>query len=369
MLADQIEPLVIHLRALMPGRPLFEKRVWDGVNVLSISCPQLPFGSFSHFNTRLMEFFAEPLVRKVLRSADLIHGAEAYPAGFVTGKWAVKANKPFTFNVIGSDLNLFLKRNHSKLGKRWLVNLQGVICNSNALKNDLKLLIGELPNLQTIYRGVDTETFSPIGTKAGPQALLPPVRFLYLGGFHTWDSRDGTYNLKGEHTLLDAWRRIEKKISSVSLAIGGPGVYQDKLQQWKTTLTKPQNVFCINSLNPSEVPDFIRSSDVVIIPSLNEGLPNIAKEALACGRPVLGTNVGGIPEVVDNGKTGLIIPPNDPESLAAGIKWFYDNRDQINIMGNNGRNQMIQLFSWEQYKINALAFFGSAINKNCQGRE
>lgn len=369
ILSDSIQPKVIHFRALKPGRRLIENRVWEGVEITTLSIPQLPLGSYSYLNTWLMEVCGRPLVKSLLKSADLIHGAEAYPAGFVAGKWAKKYRKPFTFNVIGSDLNLFLKRNHSKLGNRWLMNLQGVICNSNALKNDLKSLIGELPNMQTIYRGVDTETFSPLGTKAGPQALLPPVRFLYLGGFHTWDSRDGTYNLKGEHTLLDAWRRIENKISSVSLAIGGPGVYQDKLQQWKTTLTKPQNVFCINSLNPSEVPDFIRSSDVVIIPSLNEGLPNIAKEALACGRPVLGTNVGGIPEVVQNGKTGLIIPPNDPESLAAGIKWFYDNRDQINFMGNNGRNQMIQLFSWEQYKINTLAFFGSAINKNCQGRE
>lgn len=359
ILSDHIHPVVIHLRALKPGRPLVEKRVWDGIDVLSISCPQLPMGSYSHFNTRLMEFFAEPLVREVLRSADLIHGAEAYPAGYVSGKWAIKNDKSFTFNVIGSDLNLFLKRNHSRLGNRWLTNLQGVVCNSNALKKDLQHLLGELPNVRTIYRGVNTDVFSLEGEKAGPQTSLPPVRFLYLGGFHTWDPQEGTYNLKGEHTLLEAWRMVENQLPSASLAIGGPGVYQEQLQQWKITLKTPQNFFCINSLDPSDVPNFIRASDVIIIPSLNEGLPNIAKEALACGRPVLGTNVGGIPEAVEDGKTGVLVPPNDPKALADGIKWFCDNQEQIVVMGEAGRDQMINFFSWNQYKTNMLEFISS----------
>ncbi len=361
VLSELIQPVVIHFRALKPGRPLVEKRVWDGIEVLSISCPQVPLGSYSHFNTQLIEFFAEPLVRTVLRSADLIHGAEVYPAGFVSGKWALKENKPFTFNVIGSDLNLFLKRNHLRLGKRWLTNLHGVVCNSIALQKDLQQLIGKLPNMRTIYRGVDVDVFSPVGGKAGPQASIPPVRFLYFGGFHTWDSQDGTYNLKGEHTLLDAWKLVENQVPSASLAIGGPGVYQERLQQWQATLTNPQHAFCINSIDPSCIASYIRSSDVLIIPSLNEGLPNIAKEALACGRPVLGTNVGGIPEVVENGKNGLIISPDDPKALANGIKWFCDNQDQIKVMGETGRVRMIKSFSWGQYQRNMLEFFQSLI--------
>jgi glycosyltransferase involved in cell wall biosynthesis len=284
----------------------------------------------------------------------------------VCGKWALRENRPFTFNVIGSDLNLFLKRNNSRLGNQWLTNLKGVVCNSEALKKDLQNLIGDLPNVRTIYRGVDTDVFSSEGEKAGPQASLQPVRFLYLGGFHTWDPNEGTHNLKGGHTLLEAWRMVENQVPSASIVIGGPGVYQEQFRSWQATLTNPQHAFCINSIDPVHVASYIRSSDVVIIPSLNEGLPNIAKEALACGRPILGTNVGGIPEVVENGKTGLIIPPDNPGALAAGIKWFYGNQGQIKIMGNNGRNQMKEFFSWEQYKDNMIEFFGSAISKNPQ---
>jgi len=367
VLSEVVHPIVVHLRALKPGRPLVEKRVWDGIDVLSISCPQLPLGSYSHFNTQLMEYFGEPLVRKAIKSAGLVHAAEAYPAGYVSGKWSQKYGLPFTFNVIGSDLNLFLKKNYSRIGRQWLTNLRGAICNSNSLQKNLNQLMGELPTVRTIYRGVDTEVFSPEGVKAGPQAILPPVRFLYLGGFHTWNPLEETYNLKGGHTLLNAWRRIDCQLSLASLVIGGPGVYRDQLWQWQAKLTNPERFFCVNSIDPSDIANYIRASDVVIIPSLSEGLPNLAKEALACGRPVLGTNVGGIPEVVEHGKTGLIIPPDNSEALSAGIKWFCDNQEQIITMGNNGRSQMKEFFSWEQYKHNTIDFWESTVGKNLQG--
>jgi L-malate glycosyltransferase len=360
-LSESIQPEVIHFRALKPGRPVIEKRVWDGIDVTSVACPQLPLGSYSHINTQLLEYFGKAFVDRVLSSADLIHAAEAYPAGYVAGKWALKKQKPFTFNVIGSDLYLFLTKNYSKLGNRWLKSLKGVVCNSGALKEDLKQLMGELPNVRTVYRGVDTANFSPIGDKVGPQESLSPVRFLFLGGFHTWDSKKAEFNLKGGHTLLEAWKKVEKQLPSASLVIGGPGFYEEKLRQWQKSLNNPQQFFCINSVDPSDIANFIRASDVVIIPSLNEGLPNLAKEAQACGRPVLGTNVGGIPEAVEDGKTGLIIPPSDANAIADGIKWFCDNQDQMIHMGENGRKRMKELFSWEQYKSNMIRFFQSAI--------
>lgn len=63
----------------------------------------------------------------------------------------------------------------------------------------------------------------------------------------------------------------------------------------------------------------IRACDVVVLPSLNEGLPNLAIEAQACGRPVLGTNAGGIPEAVLDGKTGIIVQKGDRDALSKGL--------------------------------------------------
>lgn len=360
-LAHQINPVVIHLRALKPGRPVIEKRVWEGVNVLSISCPQLPLGSASHLNTQLMDNFGGLLLRNGLSNVDIIHGAEAYPAGYVAGKWAARHGKAFSFNVIGSDLNLFLAKNYHRLGKGWTLFLKGVVCNSHELKLKLVRLAGDLPNIHTIYRGVDTEQFHPEGQKKGPQAQFPPPRFLFLGGFHTWDKRQATFNLKGGHTLLAAWEMVENSLPAASLAIGGPGMYREQLEQWQSTLLFPERVVCLKSIDPAEVAGYIRAADVVIIPSLSEGMPNLAKEALACGRPVLGTNVGGIPEVVEERKTGMIVPPGDPSALAAGIQWFSEHPDQIARMGAEGRQAMIRRFSWEQYRRHMAEFFQSVL--------
>jgi len=345
---------------------MLEKRVWDGINVTTISCPQIPFGSFSHFNTLLMEFFGKNLLRKDIGSCDAIHAAEAYPSGYIVGNWALRENKPFSFNVIGSDLNLFLKQNYQQIGNRWLRNLRAVACNSNALKEALRLLMGDLPNVVTIYRGIDTDVFSPDGPRAGPQELLSPVRFLYLGGFHTWDTQSSIFNIKGGHTLLDAWKEVDKQQISISLAVGGPGVYEEQFHQWQNSLERPERVFCLNTVNPAHIPNIIRAADVVVIPSTSEGLPNIAKEALACGRPVLGTNVGGIPEAVENGVSGRIIPPNRPEAIADEIRWFYTNQHRISEMGISGRNRMVELFSWQQYKHKMTQFFEKVVESKPQ---
>lgn len=361
VLSARIQPAVIHFRALKPGRKLVEKRAWDGIEVLTVSCPQLPYGSYSHFNSRLIESLVEPLVMKVLNSADLIHGAEAYPAGYVAGMWAINHHKPVTFNVNGSDLNLFLKRNYSKVGKQWLLNLRGIVCNSDKIKKNLLQLFGELPNIRTIYRGVDTDTFTPEGSKAGPQASLAPVRFLYLGGFHTWDPDKPEYNLKGGQTLLEAWKSVDRLKKSASLIIGGPGNYQDQIENWRKFLQTPQSVFCIHSINPSEVAGYIRASDVVIIPSLQEGLPNLANEAQACARPVLGTFAGGISESVQNGETGILVEPGNAHALAKSMIWFCDHQAAINDMGKKGVDRMNQYFTWEQYRNNMVDFIKSAI--------
>jgi len=367
-LSQHIQPLVIHFRALKPGRKMVENRVWDGINVLSLAVPQLPFGSYSHLNTRLMETFGFPFVKSLLQSADLIHGAEAYPAGFVAGKWALKTNKPFTFNVIGSDLGLFLSRNYDHLSLDWLNNLRGVVCNSQALQSDLISLMGPLNNVTTIYRGVDTQAFSPTGEKSGPQEELPPVRFLFLGGFHTFDEKQPTYNLKGGNSLLQAWQLVDQLDVSASLVVGGPGDYQTQFIQWKNTLRHPKQVFYAGAIKPSKVPCYIRSSDVVIIPSLSEGLPNLAKEAQACGKPVLGTNVGGIPEVVVDGVTGKLVPSEHPQALSQGIQWFCDHQNKLLQMGQIARKRMMDLFSWRQYQAAMLNFFNRILVVGSDGK-
>ena len=356
-LAKQIDAMVIHLRAWRPGRPWLESRKWDGVDILSVACPQLPLGSYSHLNTLLLSVFGAARINSAIASADIVHAMDIYPAGFVASQWARRHGKPVTSHVIGSDLSLFLTPNLRSGGTKWLVALDGVVCNSQAIKEQILGLVHELKNVVVIRRGVDTQAFSPDGPAEGPQAAMSPVRFLYLGGIHTWDTRRGEYSIKGGHVLMQAWPLVEERIGPSSLLIGGPGADTGNLRNWRAGLRKPGAVFITDTISPALVPDWIRASDVVVIPSLQEGLPNLANEAQACGRPVLATDAGGIPESVLDGQTGRIVRRGDPQALAEGMQWFWNNQSLLAAMGQQGRDRMVREFSWERFSQEMLAFF------------
>jgi glycosyltransferase involved in cell wall biosynthesis len=108
------------------------------------------------------------------------------------------------------------------------------------------------------------------------------------------------------------------------------------------------------------MPGLLRASDVVIIPSLRDGLPNLANEAQACGRPVLGSDAGGIPESVQHLKTGKIFKNGDSALLGEEMIWFYRNQDKIPIMGSQARKHMIDNFSWDETTREMLALFETA---------
>ena len=356
-----VQPYVIHLRAWVPGRPFVVRREWEGVPVLSVACPQSPSGMAFHLNAVIQARLGWAFVRGFVEGADVVHSTNLYSAGYVASQWAVAAHKPHTTHVTGSDWNLFLGPRLARIGTRWLRSVDGVACHGMAIMNQLTAVVPDLPNVVVVYRGVDSTAFSPEGPTHGPLSSLPPVRFLYLGGFHSWDPRRAEYNLKGGHTLLKAWQQVEARIAPSSLLIAGPGTELSTLQAWRASLRRPEAVFLSGAVSPSDVPALIRACDVVVIPSLHEGVPNVANEAQSCGRPVLGTDAGGIPESVVHGQTGWIVPRGDPEALASGLEWFHAHRTEVEGMGANGRARMIRHFTWERFSEQMAALFGAAI--------
>ena len=150
-----------------------------------------------------------------------------------------------------------------------------------------------------MYRGVNLEAYHPVGPVIAAIADRPPTRFLYLGGFPPYPGSPHKANTKGGETLLKAWETAEEPLASAGacLCIAGPDSDAASVAAWRAGLKRPDRVHLAGTLDPEAVPAYIRSSDVVLVPSLQEGLPNVATEASACGRPVFGSDVGGIPEV------------------------------------------------------------------------
>ncbi|MEK7165035.1 MAG: glycosyltransferase family 4 protein [Patescibacteria group bacterium] len=86
--------------------------------------------------------------------------------------------------------------------------------------------------------------------------------------------------------------------------------------------------------------DLAQGADIFVIPSVKEGMPYVLLEAMAAGLPIVATNVGGIPEIIKDGQTGLLVPPKNPEKLAAAIGRLIDDPGLRNKLATNARKKV-----------------------------
>ena len=129
------------------------------------------------------------------------------------------------------------------------------------------------------------------------------------------------------------------------------------------SLRFPGQVHVAGSLRPESIPSYIRSSDVVLVPSLREGLPNVALEASACSRPVFGSNIEGIADAVEHRKTGLLIPPGDAGAWKVELVRYASQVASLKMMGEAARRRMEKTFDARNYVPEMLNLYGAALTE------
>ena len=139
---------------------------------------------------------------------------------------------------------------------------------------------------------------------------------------------------KGHADLLDAIGTLAARGERVSLVLAGDGPERPALEARAAALGIADRVFFVGYIDrPQKV---LEETDLMVLPSHTEGLPNAALEALAMQVPVLATAVGGTPEVVVDGDTGRLVPPSAPDAMAAQIAHFLAHRDDWREMARRG---------------------------------
>ena len=171
--------------------------------------------------------------------------------------------------------------------------------------------------------GVDIDFFS----KTTPSNN--PIRFIFIGRF---------LKEKGIFEYIEAAKIVKSKYPDVEfIALGGidkenpSALTQSQLDSLLAdgTIVSPGHV--------NSVKEWLHASSVFVLPSYREGIPCSAQEALACGLPIITTNVPGCRETVEHLKNGFIVPPFSSRSVAESMLFFIENRDQIFIMGEQSR--------------------------------
>lgn len=356
---------VVHLRSWKPGRRRIKTSNVEGLSVTTVTVPQIP--RVPLLNLALYRTLGWSRVRRVLEGCDVIHSVGGAFAGILASHWARRAGKHHVTQVIGSDVNTLLPRMQQKGAVAgWENHIHGVACNSEALARAVLGLYPNAKNVRVVRRGVDLQWNQPVGPVAGPLAGKPPVRYLFLGGFDRYPELPHGTNTKGGMTLLAAWQRAEQELilAGASLLIaGGPGSALGPLARWRATLREPDRVFLAGAFPPDVVASYIRSADAVLIPSLEEGLPNVAMEASACGKAVLASDVGGNREVIVDGETGVLLAAGDEKGWASALVTYANRADALSQMGSRSRLQMESLFDSNAYPAEMLDLYRAALSE------
>lgn len=150
---------------------------------------------------------------------------------------------------------------------------------------------------------------------------------------------------KGHLTLLESLARLRKMQCAPLMLFVGDGDERARLEAHARCLRLTQeNVRFLGTR--SDVPSILRAADFFVLPSETEGLPLSILEAMAEELPIIASRVGGIPELVDDCKQGLLVPPNDPVALAAAIQTISQDKNLRSALGAAARVRVVECFSF-----------------------
>ncbi len=153
--------------------------------------------------------------------------------------------------------------------------------------------------------------------------------------------------IKGHRFFLDAARLVLQSCPDLLFLIIGDGELRQELEEYASSLGIAENIVFLGFRR--DLPTIYADLDIVALSSLNEGLPVSVIEAMAAAKPIVATCVGGVPELLDEGRHGIIVPPSNSEKLANGILEILDNPEMGGRMGELGRKAAM-----ERYTIDTL---------------
>jgi glycosyltransferase involved in cell wall biosynthesis len=352
-LSSDFDLTVVSLSAWKPKRNFRLHYLYEGVQVVKVAVFQMPHFNNSfliRINICLMNIFLPFILgEKIIKECDFIHSTMLVPTSFSISKLATRFNKFHLGQAIGDDVNIYIPKLPELYLKKKINELNYIQFNSEALRSSFyKFTNFPIEKTQVIYRGVDVDFFKLEKLVDNDNEN---VVFLFLGGIQTYIKNEfNQENTKGAHVLINAWKTIDLLDLPVKLIFGGPGVEKKMTLELFGYLKNLEKITILEQkIKPIDVPMYLKSCNVLIIPSLFEGLPNLANEAQACGIPIIASRAGGIPETVIDGVTGYLFDTSDSDQLAELIKKVTGNRQLLYKMGERGRNNVVKNFSWENF--------------------
>ena len=317
-------------------------------------------------NLRLFHVFLQKPMHPFLQHADVVHSVGVEFAGLLAGAWGTRHGychvSQFINNVLclrGDDITTY------PFFGTLRDSVRGIICNSRSLESTAHRLFPRTSLVRTAYRGTELTRFTP----RGPQASLFPegagMKFLFLGGVPSYPDRIHGRNTKGGLTLMEAWRHAEEVLvrMGATLFFGGPDAEIGLVRKWQASLQYPGNVRLGSMVSPGDVPDHLRAADVVLVPSMEEGCPNIVFESFASGRVVMGSDIAPLAELIGDGECGFMVKAGDSVGWSEALIRLAapDARSGIRAKGDAARIKAERFFDHRDYAKQLVTIYQGAL--------
>jgi len=190
------------------------------------------------------------------------------------------------------------------------------------------------------YNGVDTSLFTPGKPKTDVR------RKFGIGEGPLILSNGRLITQKGFPFLIEAFADVKQEMPDARLLIIGKGPLELELLKRASSLGLLESIFITTGIPEAELPDYYRSADVFVLPSLYEPFGLVSVEAMACGKPVVTTRVGGNPEVVSD-DAGYLVPPRDHKAIAEKMLLLLGDDSLRKKKGAAARNRAVEQFDWD----------------------
>lgn len=298
----------------------------DGVHVEHPRVPYLPgvgsLPALAPVNAPLYLAGLLPHVRKLRGRFDVVLGTYLYPDACAAAALARMLGLPYVIKTHGTDVNVVSEWTSIRpilgpvlRGAAWSIGVSAPMV-------DTLVRLGA-PEERTVLlgNGVDRGLFHPINKLEARRALGLPEDGRLLVYVGRLEEAKGLRELGKAFEAITASQAERANGEKVHLAFVGEGSLAPELAALAERVNAggQGQMVLVGGKPLPEVARHIGASDMLVLPSYNEGTPNVVLESLACGTPVVATSVGGIPAVVTPGKTGVLVPPRDAEALTTGI--------------------------------------------------
>jgi len=336
-----------------PGLP--QRETMDGVRVERFryawpaSLQTLAYGGGMVHNVRenpLRLFLPAPYMlvlgarmRALSRSRDVVNAHFLIPQGVTARLFGIRA----VVSLHGTDVNLSTGKIGRRLIRFGLSRSPGVTANSAATAARTAGLV-DPGRVRVIPMGVETGEFRPAGNRTAASKKDVPLRIITVGRLIA---------LKGQRYLIGALPEIHGSIPGATLTLVGDGPDRESLARYARQYGVEKAVRFTGEVPHERIAGLLGEHDVFVLPSVilpsgeTEGLGTVLLEAMASGGPVVGSAVGGIPDIITDGRNGVLVPPQSPGAIARAVVQIAADAELRRRLIDSALHDVGERFSWE----------------------